>query len=157
MTAGFHPSTLGRRTLLTRATLLVAMSLIATAGGGVGCSSEACTLAACLEGVDVELSTPLSAADSYLVRVSTPEADYEQTVTPGTIYNRFVDIISVEVEDGLIRAVQLNGHTPSSIVVLIERDGQIVFDAASDRIKYEGSYPNGADCDSGCRVARIKL
>jgi len=157
MTTYFHLSTLGQRSLMAQATLLVAMSLIATAGG-VGCSSPRnCSLVGCVDMVTAELSTPLNAGRSYLVRISTPEGEYEQTVAPGAIYTPYFDLISVEVEDGLIRAVQLNGHTPSSIIVHIERDGQVMFDAASGRISYGHFYPNGEDCDSGCRVARIQL
>ncbi len=148
------PRTRGQGSLSTVTMLLIAV-LIA-AGGEGGCSSQACTLADCQDGVTATLSTPLSASENFLVSISTPEGEYERTVTPDTVRNPFLEI-SVEVEDGLLRAVRLNGHTPSSVVVRIERDGQVVFNAASDRISYGHSYPNGADCDSGCRVAHIKL
>lgn len=150
----FPLRTCGRASLHAEIMLLVAALI--TAGGLGGCSSQACTLVDCQDGVTAELSTPLSASDIFLVRVSTPEADYERTVTPDTVLNPFLEI-SVEVKDGLIRAVRLNGHTPSMVEVQIERDGQVVFDEASDRISYGRFYPNGADCDSGCRVAHIEL
>lgn len=147
----------GQRSLMTHAAFLLVGGSLATNVVGGGCSPQHCGLIDCVDVVTAELSTPLSADHSYLVRISTPEGEYEQTVAPGAFYDPFQDIISLEVEDGLIRAVQLNGHTPPSIVVQIERDGQVVFDGASDRIAYGHFYPNGADCDSGCRVARIEL
>lgn len=76
------PRTRGQGSLSTVTMLLIAV-LIA-AGGEGGCSSQACTLADCQDGVTATLSTPLSASENFLVSISTPEGEYERTVTPDT-------------------------------------------------------------------------
>jgi hypothetical protein len=47
--------------------------------------------------------------------------------------------------------------TPSTVDILVERDGQKLLEARR-RLEYETFYPNGPDCDvTGCKGASVDL
>jgi hypothetical protein len=136
------------------ASALLAASLLAAPG----CGEHACTLIGCIDATTLTLLADTWPAGQYIFAVEADGSTASCPLVVPVVGNPTCPTAALAITataDGSPALLRLEG-APESLVLRVERDGAVVFEATVTPER-TSSYPNGEDCGPECENGQASV